>query len=79
MVLVSHGIVAWFPYSPLPLSILSEFSQYLSTTKLPDLLDDLPPYLSFIKHAATHTQINPLVKDLMCIICTLSSNFTVER
>ena len=54
--------------SPLPLTILSEFSQFLFTTKLPDLLDDLPCHLSFIKHAAAHTEINPSVSRV-CTQC----------
>lgn len=61
---LSHSVSS----SPLPLTILSEFSQFLFTTKLPDLLDDLPWHLSFIKHAAAHTQINPSVSRV-CTQC----------
>lgn len=63
-----HWLSCSVSFSPLPLAILSEFSQFLFTTKLPDLLDDLPLHLSFIKRAAAHAQINPLVSRVLCTV-----------
>lgn len=48
--------------SPLPLNLLSEITQHLTKLNLAELISALPLHLQFIKHAATHPQINPVVR-----------------
>ena len=50
--------------SPLPLNLLSEMAQHLTKLNLPELISSLPLHLQFIKHAAAHPQINPVVSCL---------------
>ena len=49
-------------FSPVPLNLLAAMTQHLATTKLSLVLSHLQLYLTFIEHAATHLQINPLVR-----------------
>ena len=65
------------PYSsPLPLMVLADYSQQLASSKLPDLLAHLPLHLLFLRQAAAHTQIQPLVSagcKTIVLACILSS------
>ena len=53
--------------SPLPLNLLSEMAQHLTKLNLAELISALPLHLMFIRHAATHPQINPVVSKHECM------------
>ena len=62
------------PLSPLPLQLLADYLQYLSTSSLPSLLPHLPLYLLFVKQAAMHSSITPLVSCAALILCCSGSS-----